>query len=503
VGLLPSREEWWAAWSFARRIDWAIESKKTVVDIETSMFEALVDESPVHTRVLAQEPELRELRIRVALHLVDLWQQAGEIDAATTILDRALLWADLLDSPAVLAAAVGKFPGLAELFEARVAARSSKPRGTIEIDCGRCLAVIDGVVVDADSFELPADRYRVETYPSSARGDRIVFDEVIVSVNEPTLLRKPSPHERDVVPVVPEPVAFEEEYRQNPLLQRWVWGTAGAVALAGGAVWSFAIADWRARELREVGFDALVADEPTNADEQAFKNVRTAKGIEFGLLVTGALFLHAEIAAVSFSRMPPSRRPGAPLLGIGAGLLGAGIVTAVHAVQGYRSWLAATKEWTVAADEQREADEWKYEQQQNASATVGWVGAAATGALVVSGTILVAIGAERGRMARHNGIVLPARDPRYQRPGFVPIVLGSGLLIVGSGFVGLGIPALAVEEKGLPSAFVGLVGGGILATSGVVLVSVGAKRKRSSKSSAAIVPSFSPSALGLQVVGQF
>jgi hypothetical protein len=358
---------------------------------------------------------------------------------------------------------------------------------------------------------LPADRYRVEIYPSSASGDRIVFDKVIVWANEPTLLRKRSPHERNVVP---EPVTFEEEYQQNPLLQRWVWGTAGAVVLAGGAVWSFALADWRVRDLREVDFKPTIAGQQTIADEQKFEDVRTAKAIELGLLVTGALFLHAEIAAYLFSRMPPSRRPGAPLLGIGAGLLASGIVTAGHAVQGYLSWNAANKNWEQAAAaaaaaaqdseerEQREADKWKYEQQQHASANVGWVGSAATGALVVSGTILVALGAERGRTARHNGIVLPARVPRYQQPGFVPIVLGSGLLIAGSGFVGLGIPALAIEE-GRPSAIVGLVGGGILATSGVVLVSVGAKRKRSSKSRTAIVPSFSPNALGLQVVGQF
>ncbi len=466
VGLLPSREEWWAAWSFARRIDWAIESKKAVVDIEPAMFEALVDESPVHALVLAQDPELRELRVRVALHLVDLWQQASQPDAAITILDRALLWADLLDSPAALTAAVGKFPGLAELFEARVAVRSSKPRGTIEIDCGRCLAVIDGVVVDADSFELPADSYRVEAYPSSASGDPIVFDdEVIVRANESTRFPERSPYEPP--PVVPKPVVFEEEYRENPLLRRWVWGTAGAVALAGGGVWSLALADWRARKI---------------TDEQD-PNKRTAKAIEFGLFVTGALFLHAEIAAYSFSRMPPSRRPGAPLLGVGAGLLGAGIVIGGHAV----------REWRVAdvADDQNRKD------------AAVWVGSVATGVSLLSGAILVAIGAERDKMARHNGIVLPARVPPYQRPGFVQIVLGSGLLIAGSGFIGLGIPAALIGEDGQASAFVGLIGGGILAYSGVVLVVDGATRKRSRKSRTAIVPSFSPNALGLQIVGQF
>jgi hypothetical protein len=297
----PTPEQWWAASDWARRMAWAIEAKKVQSEPQPAILAAILSDADEHTEVLSWSRPLRELRVRALLSLADLQLEIGDDQAAESTISEVLRHGRL-DGELDLAKTASTFTTLTPLIEAQEASLMAES-GTLEVRCyQRCVTTIDGIKVEGEHFELPAARYDVELF-SHIAGVTSKSEVIDVTRGGARTI------EFGIPPVQGGSVPPPRNTAPSNRARRIMWGAAGGVTLGAGVGWSMVAATAAgALKFRDDAVD--------------FGRVNAITG---GLLA-GILVTHTSVATIFFLRMPKSELPGMPMVAAGAGTVAFSLV---------------------------------------------------------------------------------------------------------------------------------------------------------------------------------
>lgn len=408
---LPSRDEWWAASMYAHGLRWALSCKSNVPQFPPQTLEHVVGRWTQHTLVLSRSRSLRKLLVRGALNFADLWvvsmredgdrsstgatepieaesepaprdavlqtqEQAvahDSEDEAAEAIDMALRMSRF-DAGNSATKVAGLLPSISAMFARR--SRLAEPRdATISVIChSSCWPTIMGVRVEQGEHAVAPGLYYVEVH--SVAGDEPAVGRWL-SLDAGAREVVSFGPEPEPAPLMLAPLDAGASFDQRQQFRRVAFGTAGAVSLTGGALWTVAIAA------------GMIPNHKVIATAQVLDRFQRQR---LALYMTSAFSIHAILATYLFVRMPPSQRPGMPLVAAGGGLV---------ASSGFFAGIAVAGGVTAHAAHRRiengEGDPDVLTIRERSGMNTLIVGAATAGALLVSGSVTLGVGRHRAR----------------------------------------------------------------------------------------------------------